>query len=516
MRGTIATELPIATVVVLEDRAQVTRRARLMLDAGHHRLVIEGVSPVICDRTVVARCDDGAEIADWRIVRHAVDAMDPETDPEMRELMVELKALDDAGQKLRQQRRRGQARLTDLSLVAQRRLDDLSVDVGHNRAPAPALARELSGLDARRREQAHAQIDVDTELERLRRATVHLRDRVDRRKQQPSHGLQARAEIDIAVETAGELEVCLDYVVANACWRPHHRVTLDNGQLHFETDGCVWQNTGEAWQGIALSLSTERRSLGVEPPLLDTEELRVHRRPSTMQLESREQVVEDVAVDGAPAASGSQAALAGVDDGGNPQTRRVDGRADIPSDGCPHRVALGSFSAPTAIERVAYPELSEVVHRVAKLDNSGDDALLAGPVDVVLDGGLSGRTQVSFVGVGEAFEVGLGPDRDLRLRRLVEEKIDDQGLLSSWTKTHHKVTIKLSNLGTSTPKVRVRERVPVSEVDKLRIHVDDKRTSDRVGSDGDGFVDWERVLSSRGTASVVLRYTVERHDDVAM
>jgi len=60
---------PVAEVSVLEDRASVVRRGRIALRAGQQRLVIERVSPVLVDKTLLATCTN-ARVLDIRCERY--------------------------------------------------------------------------------------------------------------------------------------------------------------------------------------------------------------------------------------------------------------------------------------------------------------------------------------------------------------------------------------------------------------------------------------------------------------
>ena len=64
-------DAPIDSVTVTEDRAHVRRRATVDLPAGVSRLRIEGVAPVIADKTLRVRAT-GAKTGDARVVRKKV------------------------------------------------------------------------------------------------------------------------------------------------------------------------------------------------------------------------------------------------------------------------------------------------------------------------------------------------------------------------------------------------------------------------------------------------------------
>ena len=140
--------------------------------------------------------------------------------------------------------------------------------------------------------------------------------------------------------------------------------------------------------------------------------------------------------------------------------------------------------------------------------------LLAGPVDLIRDAGLAGRTSVLYIAPGERFELGWGPDPSLRVHRRDERLEDESRMLSAWTTQRHKVTLRLSNIGDEQKIVHVKECVPVSEIEKVQISVHPDETTSRARPDVNGFLDWTVTLQPFGHDSVTLRYDIKKHDDV--
>jgi len=279
--------------------------------------------------------------------------------------------------------------------------------------------------------------------------------------------------------------------------------------VHFESGACVWQTTGEDWTDVALVFSTERASLGAEPPELDEEVLAVRKVGSTVSVQARQDRVHTAGL------GGGAPEVPGIDDGGETRKLRAPLPATVPSDGRPHRVTVLEFNAPATLERVCVPELVGAVILRTELQNAGHHALLAGPVDLVRDSGRVGRTSVHFVAPGERFELGWGPDPDLRVHRTEEEVEEDCGKLSSWSAAATRVDLRLSNLGPEARTVMLTERIPVSEVEKVRIQVvEDKTTAGRSGPDADGFLRWEVALEPFGHRDLALKWVLRKHDDV--
>ena len=274
----------------------------------------------------------------------------------------------------------------------------------------------------------------------------------------------------------------------------------------------MWQCTGEDWTEVAISFSTERPSLGVEPPELAADVLRAQKKPETLQVEEREQAIETTGLGGSKEATSDQ--LPGVDDGGEARRLVAKRPATIPSDGRPYRVQLSEYSTAAKQTLVCFPELAAVAISRSEQTHEAGGPLLAGPVDLVGESGPVGRTRTMFVAVGEKFELGWGPDPAITVSRDTEVKPGESKLLSSWIHTKHRVTLKLSNTSDESRRIAVTERVPVSEVPQVEIEVDPKRTTPSASPDSDGFVRWSLDLPAHGHQTVELAYTVSKKDSV--
>lgn len=507
----MSTELsaPVHRVTVLEDRAQVRRQGTLTLPAGRASLKINGVAPVLADKTLLVQAD-GAVVADARVVRRSRARLTdrPEAIRSREEEQRALKAeqIAHGGR-----RTRAEQRLTALAQVREQVLHELGTDVAWGRTETQRWQADLDALDSQEGALRRELVDADHQLERLNRQLADL-DRLLATLYSPETMLGAEIEVELAVPQEGEVTVRLDYVVPGACWRPQHRAVLSEDGLTVETFGCVWQNTGEDWTGASLELSTQRASLGAEPPVLGEDLLRTQPKQEQVVVEARDQAIQTTGLGSASSEAGS---LPGIDDGGEVRTLRVSGTPAVPSDGRPHRLPLGSFRSEAEVALVAMPERAQAVIRRVRAVNRGEVPLLAGPVELVAEGGRVGRSTVLYVAPAERFELGLGPDPALRIHREAERVDHKPGTLSRWASTDHRVRLRLSNLGGADRTFELVERIPVSEVEEVRVKLDAKKSSKGTTPDADGHVRWSITLPPGGTAERVLAWRVEKKRDVA-
>ncbi|MFG2334214.1 DUF4139 domain-containing protein, partial [Streptomyces sp. NPDC048604] len=144
-------------------------------------------------------------------------------------------------------------------------------------------------------------------------------------------------------------------------------------------------------------------------------------------------------------------------------------RVDIPSDGVWHTVTVGEIPIGLRTEYLCVPSVEPTVYATLVLSNATDQALLAGPVEVSLDGDFLLTAALPTLAPGGVRRVGLGPAEGIRVTRRTHVNESTAGLRNNVTVLDHKVHVELAN-GLSRPvTVEVRERVPVTSEPDVRI-----------------------------------------------
>lgn len=506
--------LPIDEVTVLEDRALVQRRGTLDVPPGSTTFRLEGVAPALVDKSLSAIV---VEPTDVRVLAVRVERRRVTEDHEAPEELAllharqrELFALLDRVQT----EHHGLA--AELAMLAEGEaglLDEIAADVAWDRGDAPTWDDQLDRVAAHRREREDALCTCAATLRRLQQDLQDLEASIAARAAAPKDA--ATLVVELHNQTSGPRTVLLriDYVVPGAAWRPSHTAQLvrddSEATVALRTEACVWQATGEDWRNVVLVFSTERPSLGTAPPSLVTDEIRVQRRTPQVHAEARDEAIHTLGPSGSEAPSD---ALPGIDDGGEAFVLRTAGRVTLPADGRPQRFPLFAFHTPAEVDLVCMPELDPAVFLRTRQTHRGTKPLLAGPVDLIREGGLVGRTTLLFVAPGERFELGWGPESELRVTRTVHHDAPERRPLSAWTRRPRRIEIRLSNLGTQVHHVEVVERVAVSEIEKVQVEVTDSDPT--ATSDRDGFVRWNVRLRDAGQKTLTLSWTLVVHDDV--
>ncbi len=510
---TTVLEAPVVSVTVMEDRAQVRRVGKARLSAGRMRLTVDDVATVIVDKTLLvsgkARGGLKARVDDVR-VRRSIDHLQDDHNEQEQSLRDELgKSLEELS--IATQEKTGAHHWLEGLLALQAQFfKDIRQDAAWGRDQTTQWAEQQKQLIEKLADANDRHTLATHQLSKVQQHVDDLRARLESLGQKEGGVRRAQIEIDLNIDQGGTYEITVDYVVPNACWRPYHTARLrhrpDGAQLDFQTEACVWQNTGEDWTDVKMTFSTLRPSLGQHPPELHSEPLTSQKRQELV-VETRE---EKIHTSGLGAESVAAKGLPGVEDRGQTFHLEADGTYGLPSDGRPNRIRLFDFVCEAQTELVCKPELARTILLASTQTNPARHPLLAGPVDLVRECGFTGRTTLGYIAPGETFELGWGPQDAFRAHRSHRKIQKDVKLIGHWDATEHHITVTLSNLGPESATVHLTERIPVSEVEQVQVHIDHKKTTDGKTMDKNGMASWSLILPPHDHEKIELCYTVRR------
>ncbi|HAX77183.1 MAG TPA: hypothetical protein DCY88_15450 [Cyanobacteria bacterium UBA11372] len=527
-------DAPVSIVTLLEDRAQVRRIGKSNFTPGLWRIKVEQVAPVLSDKSLRAEfCQEypNARIDDVRVRRQML-VKEADKPDEIKALETEIRELTKTFNNTAEERQHLESCFEKVNNILAKGLQELPIDAIWGQIDPRTWREQLSTLFKQLRElrveilnSYHSQQDLSQKINDLIAKASAL--------SRPDLVYNARIEADLMIPQAGEYEIAFDYVVPNAMWRPWHQARLLRTEVlttnsegtevpttnfvAFRVDGCVWQRTGEDWNDVDLVFSTARSSLLTEPPLLTDDTLNVQEKSQAIIIEARDQKIQTTGSGttqtAAPEATPGTVDLPGVDDGGEVRTLRPAKKATIPSDGRPYRVPIFSFDSAAEIEYILMPEMSCQVMLKTAQTNTSQFPILAGPVDLVRTSGFVGRTEVLFIAPGEKFVLGWGPDGAMRVQRTqTQERKKDH--LTRWNIVTTTTKLFLSNIGPEPRMIKTTERVPISELEQVKVEVISDKTSHGVQPDENGFCMWNFQIEPYSQLQASLVYKISAAPEV--
>lgn len=520
----------IAAVTVYPSSALVTRSAVLELAAGDHQIVFSNIIPEVDENSLRV---SGSGAAQFKILGAQVkrEYLQEEPAERVKKLQQDIEDAENERRKLIEthniamQEREfiGSIRLfsqeqipKDLvtKIPATKDLSDLLGFLDKSLKDNFALAMDLD-LKIR---------DVDRKLEMLRRELSELRS--DKNKMKRS------IVVDLQVVKSGHLDLNISYLVSGASWNSLYdaRADFNAAKVELVAYGIVKQTTGEDWQDVAMTLSTAKPAIGGRMSYVSPWFLRPQQPPSARRWEAKTKLAEmagrgvqseafsplaDESAIGGPEKETAGEVYASAEERGTAIVYVLPRKTTVKSDGSENKLAISSQGLVAKFEYSAYPRAVTQAYLGSRVTNAANLQLLAGRVNIFLDGDFVGTSSIDNVGPAEEFDLYLGVDENVKVKReQIEKKVDETllgGILSPNIKTTFTYKITLENYKSKLALVNLFEAVPVSEDDRIKVRIDKVTLEPSVKDwkDRKGVWLWELVLQPKEKKEIFLTFTVE-------
>jgi hypothetical protein len=288
----------------------------------------------------------------------------------------------------------------------------------------------------------------------------------------------AKEERDAIITVDRELgtggKVRLNYLVDEVRWHPQYKLRSGKAGENVQVDylATMFQQSGEDWNGVELTLSTAQPLLNAAPPELNRLEVSVMPRSSlpgggagpggpapvfnpqqpSGELAKEAEMLRQKALNeikqnnfkDATKYWNSAAAqeqnrdlmkskeelqaeqmkgLKAFNDEGPSVTYHLPNRYSVPSRADEQVVEVAKFSLQPKYYYKAVPVLSKNVYRLADLVNKSNMILLPGEATMYQGNDFVGRMSLPLVAVGEEFTAGFGVDPQLQIQRQLMDKV---------------------------------------------------------------------------------------------
>ncbi len=521
----------ITEATVYSDRALVARRGTITLEAGEHELRINDLPSFLSDSLRASgRGPQGLRILSVDTTT-AFYPRSPET--ELVRLQQELEKLQENQQLLQAQQDALNDRKQWLRSLGEQS-KDFARGIAQGQMKPQDCADFFSFMAHQSSQDAEAALRLNTQIDQAHKEVEAKQRELDQK--QGHHGFDRRAAlISVELTQGGEVEIELSYIVLNALWYPQYdvRVQLEPDQNHGNVAltyiGMVQQFTGEDWSNIALSLSTAHPSLAATLPELQPWYINSYNPPIIRPHAMRAMVASSAAPAGPPPAASNGMAQADSDTMSTPAPMfeaeqatttteqagtalvfRVGRSVDIPSDNSPHKTTIAYDQLPCEFDYVTAPALEANAHLRATVNNTTERTLLQGDTNIFMNSDYVGTTTLKTTAPQEQFKIFLGIDDTIKVKREPIERAVDKGniLQGDIRRSTYGYQIKVHNYASNARKIVVRDHLPVSQHERIRVRIlsIQPQPTEHTGLD---LVTWEFSLAADGEKVIEYRFSVE-------
>jgi uncharacterized protein (TIGR02231 family) len=498
--------ITITEAEVYRHGCTVTCRGEALLAEGTSRLIVEGLPEGLDESSISLRMPPVVTQGQVRMTVTEGGGDSPQDD--------ELKELDTTIDELDRKIENKQLELNAWKELASKMGGSAAIEY-LDRLPdmLDKLTGELAVLRAERRDLA------------LRR------DELRGRKERP------HLEVEVTAPSEATYPVELVCRSALAGWRPSYDVLVGalTEPLRLRLKGQVWQQTGNDWRDVTLRLSTGTATVSGDLPRFVTRYLRKWEapKPAPKVYSARKSMPFSAPVAAAAAAPAiaADADSTFVEDWSfDDVVERSAPQADVFEQATVTTYELvgaqtlaqgrGGQTFEVATNQLAakyyyysYPRREEAAYLVARLESEPTPDVLEQPLAVYLEGSYAGTIRVGRTADEEGYELPLGRDDRVRVRR-TEEVRSSKRLLSGKVTREYQCVITVENRKQTTLDLVVLEQVPVSTDKEIEVELHEGHGA---GYDaGRGELRWERTVDAGKRLSLAASYAVTHAKGVSV
>lgn len=488
----------ITQAEVYRHGCTVTCVGEATLGLGENRLVIGGLPDGLDEGSISLRMPAGIRQGQVRLLRADTYEVD-EGDDELRGLCEQVDELD----------RRIENR--ELELEAWK-------GIAAN-ASGPTSLEYLERLPEKLDELTRGLADLRRERRDVARRRDDLREVL----------LRPRLQVDVDSQLEGSLPLELRCRSSHAGWRPAYDVLVDKvgDPLRMRLKGEVWQQTGIDWHDVTLRLSSGTSTVSHDLP-------RFFPRYLSRYVPARRDSYAKAAMGSAPSAMPSPlmkstrmaddaleatgftfeelaAPEAMVEEQATVTTYELVGPQTLPSGMDEQTLTVMTRELAATYLLYTYPRKEEAAYLVARLEEEPSPEVLEQPLSVYLEGSYAGAIRIGRTDDEEGYELPLGRDDRVRVRR-AEDTRHSRRLLGGKVTDEHQIDILVEGRRPEVAQLVVLEQVPVSRDKDIEVVV---RETSGASYDADrGELRWTAELGSDARLSWTVTYAVSHAKDV--
>ena len=535
-QGAFAADLAAASkidaVTVYPTGAEVTRSFKVKLEPGEHAVLVNDLPAGALPQSIrVEGKSTGGQMQIGSVDTRRISV--PRADSAM--IAGQRRALEDQIEKLKDQRlvlqsdiqaaEAQKALITSLTQLPSR------ASTAGATAPEPDWSKLLALIGERTSAAQRAILDTNLKLRDLDRQIEELTKKLVTLAPAPES--RTEVKIFVAVSATVDADLVVRYQVGSAGWTPFYDARLNTGgkgqsaKLQLIRRASIQQRSGEAWDDVALVLSTTRPAAATAAPELQmlSVDYESERRPEPMAVgaaapaPAAPPIARQMAKSAADKPDDGRGRIdevasevsATTDAQGFQVLYNIPGKVSVAPTGEQKRVQIASEDLDPSLVVRTVPRLDPLAYLYAKLTlPKTGGPLLPGAVSLFRDGTFVGQGRVPQLASGEDHELGFGADDLVKVKRVViEDKKGESGVFTTTRAEERNYTISVKNLRGNPVLVQVIDRIPVSMQQDIKVDATYRpQPTKKDVNDRRGTVAWDLTIAPDQEMQIAFGYKV--------
>ncbi|MDG1331029.1 MAG: DUF4139 domain-containing protein [Crocinitomicaceae bacterium] len=356
------------------------------------------------------------------------------------------------------------------------------------------------------------------------------------------------------LDAPGTMETELSYLVSDCGWSAMYDLSAADisGKINLKYKAQVYNNTGNDWSDIALTLSTADPQLSASHPRMSpwylTENYAItgsidgkkkYYAPVQRQQDYRQSAISNLnwandrvydnyfesgdinkGFDKSGYFDNSQSELSIKK---NVNAQRVQMRSiDIselstefniknafscPSDMKPYIVDVKEVDLDATFSHITVPKLDRSAFLMANIIGWQDLDLIPGPTNVYFGGVYVGVSQINTRNVSDTLSLSFGRDDKVTVMRKLKKEFSTKRTMGNYKRDSYMYEVAIRNNHSTPIDIEVYDQVPISQSNQITVSTDE--ISDGTKNDETGEVKWRLKVAANGVVSKEIGYTVK-------
>lgn len=334
-----------------------------------------------------------------------------------------------------------------------------------------------------------------------------LQTKFDLNSQELEKYPKGKLVLQISGEGSEDVNLDIRYSIREALWRPYYDVVIPdiNSKAQLLYKAMVRQNSGLDWRNVELHLvsgypnvrkqipSMSAWSVFYQEPLAGTVAgLQINRNESSVSVRSMSYAEKEMSV--------SEVALVGSIVSRNQLNVAYDlkDRYTILSNNQDNSINLDRTEIPATYTYYTVPKIDRTVYLIAELDNLDKYNLINAEANVIFENTNVGKTTINAENTDSKLLLTLGDDKRISVKReAVKDKTMEKSISSSNKEQQFAYQFTIRNNKSERVKIRVKDRIPVSQDKQLIITLVNKGGA--VYNEETGELTWDIMLNANET-----------------
>lgn len=328
--------------------------------------------------------------------------------------------------------------------------------------------------------------------------------------------LTGKIELEIYAKAATKAAFEVEYYVNNAGWAPVYNIKSNSlsEPVDMNYNAKVYQNTGEDWENVLLTLSTTNPRLNNNKPIvypwridfINPNQFRGYDVEAVQAMPGRVNKLAQ-SDEAAMEPAGTAANFTTVAQNITSVAFDISLPYSIPSTGEPQLVNIQNLKLNSTYEYYAAPKLAQSACLIAKATGWEDKNLLPGEANIYLQNTFVGKSFINPNATTNELDLSFGVDNQVVVTRERIKNFCSTSFLGSNKKEAIGYEIAVRNTKSVPIKIKIQDQIPTSGNEDISVDVEELSDADL--NKDTGILTWEKSVNPSSTDKVQIKFEVK-------